>query len=108
MQEIKAVSVMSFARVMGILYGIMGLLFLPLFLIMSAVSGFSGQRDAALGAGVGLVFALAMPIVYGAMGFVMGALMAWIYNLVAGRWGGIELDLRTKWAPGYQAPAPTA
>jgi hypothetical protein len=104
MQEIKAVSVISFARIMGILYGIMGLLFLPMFLIMSAVSGFSGQKDAAFGAGIGLVFALIMPVIYGVMGFVMGALMAWIYNLVAGRWGGIELDLRTKQPPMYQAP----
>ena len=104
MQEIKAVNIISVAKVMGILYGILGLLFIPMFLIMTAAAGLSGQKDAALGAGIGIVFALAMPIFYGLMGFVMGALMAWIYNLVAGRWGGIELDLRTKQIAALQPP----
>jgi len=106
MQEIKALNIISVARMLGILYGIMGLVFLPMFLIISAVSGLSGQRDAALGVGIGIVFAVAMPLIYGLMGFVMGALMAWIYNLVARRWGGIELDLRTKMVPVYQPPIP--
>ncbi len=33
------------------------------------------------------------PLLYGGMGAVMNALMAWIYNVVAGRLGGIELEL---------------
>ena len=89
MQEIRAVRIISVARVVGILYGLMGLLLVPVFLIVPAGSG--------LPRGVmGIIFAVAMPVIYGFMGFALGALLAWIYNLVAGLWGGIELDLRTK------------
>jgi hypothetical protein len=33
------------------------------------------------------------PFLYGAMGFVFGALGAWIYNLTAKWLGGIEIQL---------------
>jgi hypothetical protein len=41
----------------------------------------------------GVMLAVVAPVFYGAMGFVMGGLSAWIYNLVADRVGGIELLL---------------
>ena len=37
--------------------------------------------------------AIAAPIMYGLMGFVMGAIGALIYNLIAGWVGGIEMEL---------------
>ncbi|HUJ93728.1 MAG TPA: hypothetical protein VLW84_00575 [Terriglobales bacterium] len=40
-----------------------------------------------------LLLAVFLPFVYGGMGFLLGGLMAWLYNLVA-RWiGGIELEI---------------
>jgi len=41
-----------------------------------------------------LFLAILAPVIYGAMGFVIGALTAWIYNLVARRIGGIQLELK--------------
>jgi hypothetical protein len=38
-----------------------------------------------------VVLALVLPFFYAAMGFVMGALMAVVYNLVADKLGGIEM-----------------
>jgi len=35
-----------------------------------------------------------LPIFYGVMGIVMGALTAVLYNLFAGLVGGIELDIQ--------------
>ena len=40
-----------------------------------------------------LVFGILAPFLYGAMGFVFGAIGAWIYNLIAKRLGGIEIQL---------------
>ena len=34
-----------------------------------------------------------MPLLYGILGVVFGALIAWFYNLVAGWTGGIEMEL---------------
>jgi hypothetical protein len=34
------------------------------------------------------------PIVYGLIGFLMGALTAWAYNFAARQIGGIQLELR--------------
>jgi hypothetical protein len=34
-----------------------------------------------------------MPFFYAAMGFVAGVVSAWVYNLIAGWIGGIEVDV---------------
>lgn len=41
--------------------------------------------------GVGAIIFL--PIMYGIMGFIGGAIMAFVYNVVAGIAGGVELEL---------------
>jgi hypothetical protein len=42
---------------------------------------------------VALFAVIATPVFYAVAGFVGGAIMAFLYNLVAGWVGGIELDL---------------
>lgn len=70
----------------------MGLLFLPFFLIMSAVSSQppAEQRVGMMAFGIG--FAIAAPLLYAAMGFVIGAIGAVLYNVVAKWIGGIEVE----------------
>ena len=34
------------------------------------------------------------PVLYGVLGFLVTLLTTWLYNVVAGAVGGIELDLR--------------
>jgi hypothetical protein len=41
----------------------------------------------------GLLTLVMAPILYGVMGAVVNAIMAWIYNRVAERLGGIEIEL---------------
>jgi hypothetical protein len=95
---------MSVAKIMGLLYGCMGLIFIPIFLIMGAVGGLAGDKSAILGGAIGVVLAFLMPVLYGGMGFVMGAIGALLYNLFAGWVGGIELQLDL--APAVQLVAP--
>ena len=40
----------------------------------------------------GLVTLVMAPVLYGVLGAVVNALMAWIYNFVAARFGGIEVS----------------
>jgi len=49
--------------------------------------------QAGIGVGMGLVFAVLAPILYGAMGFLVGALAGLVYNLVAKWTGGIEFEV---------------
>jgi len=101
MHRIKSVGVMSVAKVMGLIYGAMGLLFIPfllLFGILASVGAKQAQQTGAnipvaIGPAIAVVLAIAAPIFYGLMGFITGAISALIYNLIAGWVGGIEMEL---------------
>jgi hypothetical protein len=92
-RRIKSIAPLQLGKMMALCYGIMGLLFCPIFLIMSLFASHlpNQQRVGMLAFGTG--FALFMPILYGAMGFVFGVIGAFIYNLIAKWIGGIEVDV---------------
>ena len=92
-KRIKRIAPLQLGKMFAVLYGILGLIFLPFFLIMSAVASQlpAQQRVGIMAVGVG--FALFFPVLYAAMGFVFGALGALIYNLVAKWIGGIEVEV---------------
>jgi hypothetical protein len=93
MQRIKSVGVLSCAKMLGVLYGCMGLLLLPFALVAGLASMATQQANSAIGGAAILAFGILAPVIYGAMGFVFGAIGAWIYNLIAKRLGGIEIQL---------------
>jgi hypothetical protein len=103
MHTIKSVGVFSVAKIMGCVYACIALIFIPFFLfaaLMGAMGAMAGAGNhsnplAALGV-IGIVLlALFIPIFYGLMGFIFGALGALIYNLMAKWVGGIQLELQT-------------
>jgi cyanate permease len=85
-QRLSSFSIGQTAKVLGLLYGIMGLFIVPFFLLAAM---FSPNRDGQLGLGV----ALALPVLYGFFGFVFTAIGCALYNWVAGMVGGIEIKL---------------
>ncbi|MGA2100332.1 MAG: hypothetical protein ABSG34_04465 [Candidatus Sulfotelmatobacter sp.] len=93
MHILKSVGVMSVAKILGLLYGCMGLLLAPFFLLFGLVGSFAGQNNVPFAGVFGIVFAILMPVIYGAMGFVMGALGALLYNVLAKWVGGFELEM---------------
>ena len=116
---LKRVGILSCAKLLGVLYGVLGLIFgafISLFSVIASIAGFAS--DEAEGAIVGLIFGIGavviLPIFYGIMGFLGGALTAAIYNLAARFTGGIELELETAPTRGGigattpPAPPPTA
>jgi hypothetical protein len=44
MHIVKSVGVMSVAKIMGLIYGCMGLIFVPLFLLVGLVGSMAGQQ----------------------------------------------------------------
>ena len=92
-RRIKRIAPLQLGKMLAILYGIMGLVFVPFFLVMPLIASQvpTGQRSGMMVFGVG--FALCMPILYAVMGFVFGALGAVIYNVVAKWIGGIEVEV---------------
>lgn len=84
--SIRRFSIGQSAKFMGVLYLLFGLIFTPFFLLVDVFAPEGGG-------GFGTIFALAMPIVYGLMGVLAGAVGAALYNLVAGWVGGLQVQL---------------
>jgi uncharacterized membrane protein (DUF485 family) len=98
-RRIKRIAPFQAGKILGILYGCMGLIFLPFFAIFALVSAFLPQAHAnpgppaAVMAGIFFGMAVFLPILYGIMGFIFGVLGAAVYNLIA-RWvGGFEVEV---------------
>ena len=107
MQVLKSVGVLSIARIMGLIYGCTGLLLAPFFLLFAILGSVAGQNRNPLAGLLGIVFALAMPFLYGLTGFVTGALRGLFYNWLSKWVGGVELELELQPAEPV-APYPIA
>jgi len=105
MHVLKSVGVMSVAKIMGLVYGCMGLIFAPFFLIFGLLASIGGQSKMPFAGVFGVMFAVLMPVLYGVTGFVTGALGAFLYNLFAKWVGGFELEMEIR-SIGLVAPYP--
>ena len=102
MHTVKSVGVFSAAKIMGCVYACMALIFVPFVLLaglmgaMGAMAGAGNHNNplAALGVIGVVLLSLFIPIFYGLMGFIFGAIGALIYNLMANWVGGIQLELQ--------------
>lgn len=99
---IRRVGVWSVARMYGALLavgGLIGGLILAAFSLVGAGlagAGLAGQNEdlpAFVGTAFGIGAVVFLPILYGAMGVIVGAVAGALYNLFAGILGGVEIDL---------------
>ncbi len=104
MHILKSVGVMSVAKIMGLIYGCMGLIFVPFFLLIGVVGAFA-QKGSPFAGIFGLFLAVMMPFMYGIMGFIVGAIGAWLYNVCAKWVGGFEFEVEAR-SSGPIAPYP--
>lgn len=93
---IKRVGALSCARITGVIYGILGIVVGAAFSLVSIMGGLStgAPEDASARAAMGIAAIVALPIVYGCLGFVMTYILAWLYNALADVVGGIEIELQ--------------
>jgi len=83
---------MSVGKISAIMYGTMALLFVPFVAIM-ALASLVSNHGTAVGVVGFAILAVMVPFLYGAIGFVFGALAALIYNFAAGKFGGLEFEI---------------
>ena len=100
---LRRIGVWSAARLYGGLCAVLGLLFGVIFALVALAGGMAGMASDGGAGGAGLVSGpfgaifgvgaiIALPLFYGVLGVIMGALTAVLYNLFAGLFGGIELE----------------
>jgi hypothetical protein len=96
MQKIRRIGVLSLGVMAAAIDGVLGLVMLPFFLLVGVFGALADQSGGseAVGAGIMLVIiAIFVPILNAVMGFIIGVIAAFIYNLVAGWTGGLEVEL---------------
>lgn len=84
-QRLSRFSVGQTAKVIGLLYGLIAVIFIP---ILYLINEMSPQKDS-----FGLGVVLLLPVLYGLFGYVFTAIGCALYNWVAGKVGGIEFSL---------------
>lgn len=108
--KLKRIAPLQAGKMLGVLYAAFSLLFVPFLMIFFALGSVATRSQTGpMPPGVGIFFGLGalglvcVPVFYGLMGFVFGALGAGLYNLMA-RWlGGLDLAFET---PPSVPPAP--
>ena len=85
----------SCAKIAGTLYTVLGLIIGCVFSLAAMAGGFASNssKGAGFGAIIGVGAIVFFPILYGGIGFVASLVGAWLYNVVAGMVGGVEMDL---------------
>jgi len=98
MMRIKRIRIFSAAKALGFLYAIIGLIFGEITALLSSqfqlnIPHLSDEiMGIPLHSALGLASLIVLPLVYGVIGLISGALLATIYNLTAGWFGGLEIE----------------
>lgn len=98
-RRLKRIAPVKFGLILGIIYGIISLVFIPFFLLSFGIALLAphSQQNGALPEGLGMAFGvvlcLVLPFVYAVMGGLLGMLAAWLYNVAASWVGGIEFEV---------------
>lgn len=98
MMRIKRIRIASAAKVIGFLFVLIGLIFgeIAAFLATRFQMNLPHLNTEIMGmpmhSALGLASLLVIPLAYGLLGVLLGALLAIMYNLTAGWFGGIEIE----------------
>jgi hypothetical protein len=97
MQRIRRIGPLSLAKIQGVMFLVIGLIIGVLYGVIIGIAGIvtlgAGEEEGMIFMILGAVSIIVFPVIYAAMGFLMGALMAWAYNLAARYIGGLEVEL---------------
>ncbi len=88
--EFKQIDITSAAKVTAAIMAIFGFLMGLLVAIFGSTAAYIAGAGA-LGAGFGIASIVIFPIMMAIYGFVIGAISAFLYNIVAERIGGIKV-----------------
>ena len=90
---VKRIDVLSAGTMLGAIYVLIGLIVGGIMSLAALAGAAAGGNGAAMGVITGVGALIFIPVFYGVLGFIAGAIGAVIYNLVASFVGGIRIDL---------------
>jgi hypothetical protein len=90
---LKRIAPLSAGKILGVLYGALALIFVPVFLVVMFVASQVSPNQQAMSLLVCLGLMVGLPLVYAVVGFIGGVLTAALYNLFAKWVGGIEVEV---------------
>lgn len=96
-KEIVRIDVRSAALIAGAVMALLSLVFVIFFVLVFSlpfIGTVLGRNERGIMFGGGTLMAIFVPIIYGVIGLVSGAVSAVIYNLVAGRIGGVKVYIK--------------
>lgn len=95
MAVLKNIGVMSLAKILGAIYGVIGFIAgFFLFLIMGVAGGVAGfGQGGGMMIGAGLLMWVFYAVAFAIVGFVGGAIQAILYNVFAEKVGGVEVEI---------------
>ena len=93
---IKRIGPLSCAKIAGTLYLFLGLVIGATISLVAVAGGFATDAPeiAGMGAIIGVGSIIFFPLMYGCIGFISALIGAWLYNLMAGFVGGLQLDVQ--------------
>lgn len=100
MKEIKKINILSLAKIYGLSMAFIGLI-LGIFVgfamfFLGTFVGTDSNFSSYFGPSLGILGLLAMPILFGLLGFIFGGLASFFYNLLASWVGGIKIEIAEK------------
>jgi hypothetical protein len=104
--KLRRIAPLQAGKLLAAFYGLLSLLFVPFMLFFMTMGSIAARQQGGttpalpLMFGMGLGFMIFIPVIYAAMGFVFGVLSAWLYNVLAGWMGGLELEFDSTPPPG--------
>jgi hypothetical protein len=76
------------SKILAFLYAVLGLITVPFGILVALF-----DQEKVLGSGL-VVFYLCPPMIYLVIGYFVGLIGFWVYNVIASRLGGFEFELR--------------
>jgi hypothetical protein len=92
MATLKKIGVLSSSKLLAVLMAIVGLIAGILYSFGGAIYDVFTTGSVNLGTALAFLALIGMPLIFAVPGFIVGAIGAFLYNLVAGWVGGIEMD----------------
>jgi hypothetical protein len=106
MFRLRSVGVLSSAKIFAVIQAAIGVLVGFVLLLVAILGAAFAPAHQKLGMAGMIILAVLAPVFYAIIGFVMGAIWAFVYNLAAQSIGGLELQLDAVIVPTYAPPPP--
>ena len=93
MAKLKKIRIFSLAKLQGILFSYVGLLCGILYSFGGFIYDLATTGSLNLGTALAFFALIGMPLIFASFGFIVGIILAVLYNLFSRLFGGANIDL---------------